>query len=78
MAGGRGAGRPRGSVVEGIQAPSSGLTLDLEDFPKPAGVTPGTEKEKHQGPEHGAQELGNESVMCPCSAGCSASLLVHL
>ena len=57
---------------------SCGLTLDLESFLRHAGMTPGTEKEKHQGPEHGDQELGNESVMGPCSAGCLASLLVHL
>lgn len=64
--------------MEGIQALSGGLTLDLEAFLRPPGGTSGPEKEKHQGPEHGDQELGNESVMCPCSAGCLASMLVHL
>lgn len=44
------------------QDSSCGLTLDLESFLRHAGMTPGTEKEKHQGPEHGDQELGNESV----------------
>lgn len=57
---------------------SCGLTLDLESFLRRAGMTPGTKKEKHQGPEHGHWELGNESVMGPRSAGCLASLLVHL
>lgn len=57
---------------------SCGLTLDLESFLRRAERTPGTKKEKHQGPEHGDQELGNESVMGSCSAGCLASLLGHL
>ena len=64
--------------MDGIQALSSGLTLDLEDFLRPVGMTSGTKKEKHQGPEPRDQELGDESVTCPCSAGSLASMLVHL